>query len=72
MDEWLESRPDSPAAALARARIAALRGDRAGAVTLMRQAFDQDLIGRMYLHIDPDFESLRDFPPYQELLRPKG
>ena len=41
-------------------------------MTLMRKAFDQDLIGRMYLHIDPDFESLRDFPPYQELLRPKG
>jgi HEPN domain-containing protein len=24
------------------------------------------------VHRDPDFEPLRDYPPYQELLRPKG
>ena len=27
---------------------------------------------RHFLHIDPDFEPLRGYPPYRELLRPKG
>ncbi len=26
----------------------------------------------LWLHRDIDFESLRDYPPFQELLRPKG
>ena len=25
-----------------------------------------------YLHRDPSFEALRDYPPFRELLRPKG
>jgi hypothetical protein len=29
-------------------------------------------VERHFLHIDPDFESLRDYPPYHELMRPKG
>jgi hypothetical protein len=32
----------------------------------------RDGIERHFLHIDPDFESVRDFPAYRELLRPKG
>jgi hypothetical protein len=39
---------------------------------LLRQAFEQGLNGRMFVHIDPDFESLRHDPPYWELIRPKG
>jgi Flp pilus assembly protein TadD len=72
MDEWLQAHPGNSRATQARARLAALRGDREGAVSLLRQAFDQGLNGRMFVHIDPDFESLRDYPPYRELVRPKG
>jgi tetratricopeptide (TPR) repeat protein len=55
-----------------RARIASLLGDDAAAVTLLREALAQ---GRSYglgLHTDLDFQPLWDFPPYQELMRPKG
>jgi predicted Zn-dependent protease len=55
-----------------RARIASLLGDKDGAVTLIREALAQ---GRYYgpgLHAELDFQSLWDFPPYQELMRPKG
>jgi hypothetical protein len=48
-----------------------LRNDRERAVALLRQAFDQGLRGRMFLHLDPDFEPLRDYPPYRELIRPR-
>ena len=54
------------------ARIASLLGDEAAAVALLREALSQ---GRAYgpeLHADLDFEPLWDFPPYQELMRPKG
>jgi predicted Zn-dependent protease len=54
------------------ARIASLLGDEAAAVALLREALSQ---GRSYgpvLHADLDFEPLWDFPPYQELMRPKG
>ncbi len=72
MDQWLQAHPGSSRATQARARLAALRGDRAGAVSLLQRAFDQGLNGRMFVHIDPDFESLLDYPPYRELIRPKG
>jgi tetratricopeptide (TPR) repeat protein len=54
-----------------RARIAALLGDKEGAVSLLRQAIKQ---GYAYLNIDPteDFESLADYPPYVQLMKPKG
>jgi len=54
-----------------RARIAALLGDKEGAVTLLRQATKQ---GFTYPDIHPteDFESLADFPPYIQLMKPKG
>jgi tetratricopeptide (TPR) repeat protein len=69
MDAWLAAR-GGPAASYARARMAALRGDRQQAVDLLRQAFEERLGGRMFLHLDPDFESLRDYPPYRELVQP--
>jgi len=55
-----------------RASIAALLGESEQAVELLREAFAQ---GRAYvvgLHRDINLESLRDFAPFQELLRPKG
>jgi tetratricopeptide (TPR) repeat protein len=57
---------------LERAKIAALLGDREEAMTFIR-AWDQGgLGGRWWLHHDIDFESLRDYPPFRELMRPKG
>ena len=70
MDAWLALRTN-PGASYARARLAALRGDRDEAVRLVRQALQHGLRGVMFLHLDPDFESLRDYPPYRELIRPK-
>jgi serine/threonine-protein kinase len=54
-----------------RARIAALLGDKEGAVNLLRQATKE---GFAYSSIHPteDFESLADFPPYIQLMKPKG
>jgi tRNA A-37 threonylcarbamoyl transferase component Bud32/tetratricopeptide (TPR) repeat protein len=56
-----------------RARIAVLLGQRDEAVTLLRQAIDEGIWDNLYyLHADIDFESLHDYPPFQELLKPKG
>ena len=64
-----------------RARIAAAVGERERAVELLQQAFaegqTQDYFGMYgpgmaWFRQDPHFESLRDFPPYVALLRPKG
>jgi tetratricopeptide (TPR) repeat protein len=57
-------------ATLERAKIAALLGDREEAMTLTRavaQIQHSSLRPR-----DIDFASLRDYPPFQELMRPKG
>jgi DNA-binding SARP family transcriptional activator/TolB-like protein len=58
----------------ARARIAAVLGDRQQAMTLLREAFDWGAQWNRWppLHSDMDFESLHDYPPFQEFLRPKG
>jgi tRNA A-37 threonylcarbamoyl transferase component Bud32/tetratricopeptide (TPR) repeat protein/TolB-like protein len=71
--------------ALWRARIAALLGDQQQAMTLLRAALEQGLpfygnapslwISRTdahWLHRDMDFESMREYPPFAELMRPKG
>jgi serine/threonine protein kinase/tetratricopeptide (TPR) repeat protein len=54
-----------------RARIASLLGDKENAVRLIREALAQ---GRSYSALDPvmDFEPLQDYPPFQELIKPKG
>jgi tetratricopeptide (TPR) repeat protein len=59
---------------LNRARIAALPGDREEAMTFLRQAIDRGFFAgyALALHSDIDFDSLRDYPPFQELMRPKG
>ena len=61
-----------------RAEIAALLGDRDGAVALLRQVYGVTVIAapqRTDLtnpHYHFLFESLRGYPPFEELLRPKG
>lgn len=54
-----------------RARIHALLGDRETAVELLRAAMRQG-IDFPSVHADLAFASLRDYGPYQELLKPKG
>jgi tetratricopeptide (TPR) repeat protein len=55
-----------------RARIAALLGDEERAMTMLREALAQGARFNLSFHNDMDLESLCDYPPYQELLRPKG
>jgi len=54
------------------ARIAAIKGEKELAVQLLRDAISQ---GEFYFHLhdlaEMDLESLRDYPPYQELIKPK-
>ncbi len=53
-----------------RAGIAAILGEREQAVALLQESFRQ---GHDYeLHIDFDFESLRSYLPFIELMKPKG
>src|SRR5438477_479082 len=54
-----------------RARIEALLGEREVAVALLREAFAKGYPHAHALHTDLAFESLRDYAPFQELLRPK-
>jgi len=54
-----------------RARIASLLGDKENAVRLLREAL---ALGVYYTALHPmmDFEPLQDYPPFQELIKPKG
>jgi len=54
------------------ARIASLLGEKERAVGLLREAFSQGLTYGVYLHREIDLEPLWDYPPFKELLRPKG
>ena len=54
-----------------RSRIAALLGERQTAMDLLRDALAHGLpFGLHFLH-NPDFEALRDYPPFTELIRSK-
>ncbi len=55
-----------------RACIAAILGEKDKAVTLLKDSFLQGYRYGLYLHRDFDFESLWDYPPFIELLKPKG
>jgi TolB-like protein len=60
-----------------RANIAALLGERDEAVRLLRQALDRGYIAGglglgFDLHRDMDFETLRDYQPFLDLLEPSG
>ncbi len=57
---------------LRRARIAAVLGEQERAVNLLRDAFTRGTNYGIGLHRDPELASLRNYPPFQELLRPKG
>jgi tetratricopeptide (TPR) repeat protein len=54
------------------ARIASLLGEKDQAVALLENAFAQGLLYGAYLHHEMDFEPLRNYKPFQELLKPKG
>jgi tetratricopeptide (TPR) repeat protein len=76
IDRWLATR-DRPYLngkhTFYRARLAAIVGDRERAVELYRIALDQgyDFQGGFGIHSDPDFESLRGYPPFEALTAPK-
>jgi len=58
----------------AQARVAAISGDRERAVELLRQAIPILGFAEEFVrwHSDVDLETLRDYPPFQDLLRPRG
>jgi tetratricopeptide (TPR) repeat protein len=53
-----------------RACIASLLGDKDQAVSLLRKALSEGLT-YPELHADVDLEPLKDYPPFQELMKPK-
>jgi len=55
-----------------RACIAAQLGDQPGAVELLRQSFAEGVQHTVEQHREMDLEPLWDYPPFKELLRPKG
>jgi tetratricopeptide (TPR) repeat protein len=55
-----------------RARIAAVLGEHERAVNLLKEAFAQGSSYGAIWHLYLDFASLQDYPPFQELMRPKG
>ena len=54
-----------------RAAIAAALGDRIDAVRLLQQAYQEGMQLGYYHHRDPEWEPLRDYRAYQELLIPQ-
>jgi tetratricopeptide (TPR) repeat protein len=76
IDQWLEQL-DLPflvqaRATRLRAAIAAALGDRVPAVQLLQQAYSEGMHLGYFHHRDPEWESLRDYRAYQELLTPEG
>ncbi len=55
-----------------RARINALLGEREKAVSLIEESLEQGRRFGIDIHRDLAFESLQDYPPFQELLEPEG
>jgi tetratricopeptide (TPR) repeat protein len=55
-----------------RARIASLLGEKQRAVELLRESFAQGNWYGTYLLQEIDFEPIKDYPPFKELMRPKG
>jgi len=55
-----------------RACIAAVLGEKDKAVDLLREAFAQGFASFERIHRDPDLDSLRDYPPFQDLVRVDG
>jgi len=55
-----------------RAAIAAQLGDKEGAVELLRQAIREGQGVGTEVHRLTEFQLLRGYPPFEEILRPKG
>jgi tetratricopeptide (TPR) repeat protein len=55
-----------------RACVASVLGEKEQAVALLKEAFVHGLDYGAYVHRDIDLEPLWDYPPFKELLRPKG
>jgi Flp pilus assembly protein TadD/TolB-like protein len=55
-----------------RAGIAAVIGERQGAVDLLRASLAEGRPNSLAIHREIDFESLRDFVPFHKLLEPQG
>jgi predicted Zn-dependent protease len=58
--------------ALTRARIAALLGQRDLAIRLLRDAVSHGEMQALRMREDPDLLGLRDYPPFETLVRPVG
>ena len=58
--------------ALSRAKIAALLGQRDVAIRLLRDAVAQGEMQPMRMREDPDLLGLRDYPPFETLVKPVG
>jgi tetratricopeptide (TPR) repeat protein len=74
IDEWLRSRTSSFLQGNHtrwRAAIAAALGDRAGAVQLLQQAYQEGMNLGWSHNRDPEWETLRDYRPYLELMGPE-
>jgi hypothetical protein len=55
-----------------RARIASLLGDKQDAYEFLKESLKQGLYYNYRFLREMDFEPLRDFKPFQELMKPKG
>jgi tetratricopeptide (TPR) repeat protein len=55
-----------------RASIAAQLGEKDRAVALLREAFAQGLMFGVSLHTELDLQRLQGYPPFEELMKPKG
>jgi hypothetical protein len=54
-----------------RARIAAVLGERDGAVALLTSSFAEGWVYDLWLHRDQDLGSLKGYPPFEALARPR-
>jgi tetratricopeptide (TPR) repeat protein len=55
-----------------RACIASYLGEKDVAVELLKEGYSKGLGHTITLHVDVDLEPLWDYPPFQELIEPKG
>jgi hypothetical protein len=69
IDTWLASHisGDNGRTTLARARMAAIYGNRGRATELLSQSLHEGLTSAMHLHFDPDLIELRSMPAYRAL-----
>ena len=55
-----------------RAKIAAVLGDNEEALGLLRKALREGAQYDVWLYVDPSLDSLRTYPPFREMLQPRG